>query len=326
MADEHRKNGFVKIILVSPVDAEAIETLRSHHEVAIALDYFTSDDAEFLRDQEVLVFRSGGEITRDMLDRSPKLSLVVRAGSGFDNIDLDDARRRGIRVVRIPGPSARSVAEFTFGLMLSLCRKIVQADALVRDGRWPKPQLGGALLSGKVLGIVGAGNIGSRVGELGVAWDMKVLGCVNPADERWEPPPGIEPSDMGTVLRRADFLTLHTPLTEANYHLIGADELAAMKDGSYIVNTARGGVVDEAALYEALASGHLAGAALDVHEQEGEGVIPKLAELPNVVLTPHIGGSAHESQRAIGRRLVELIDAHSRADLNAEVTDSELLV
>jgi len=309
--------------MVSPVDGDAVDTLRDNHHVAIAVDEPPSE--EVLRDQEVLVMRSGVEITRDIIDLAPRLGLIVRAGSGFDNIDLGHARRRGIRVVRIPGPAAAAVAEFTFGLILALTRKIVRADALVRIGLWPKPELGGILLGGKVLGIVGAGNIGTRVGKLGAAWGMHVIGCVEHSS-KWEPPPFIEAGDLGSVLSRADILTVHTPLTDATRGLIGAGELASMQQGGYVVSTARGGVVDEVALYEALDSGHLAGAALDVHEEEGDGSIPKLADLPNVVLTPHIAGMAIESQRAIGSRMVELINAYAADELDSVLAEPERVV
>jgi len=312
----------VKIILASPVDGDASSALRTDHEVATAIgDPLTGD---LLLNQEVLVFRSGIEITREVIDSAPRLALIVRAGSGFDNIDLDHARRRGIRVVRIPGPSADAVAEFTFGLILAVARRIVRADALVRDGLWPKPELGGNLLGGKVLGIVGAGNIGTRVAELGSAWGMQVLGCVDP-NLHYEPPAIVEACVLSDLLARSDIVTVHTPLSPTTRSLIGAAELARMRRGSYLVSTARGGVVDEAALYEALASGHLAGAALDVHEREGDGVIPKLADLPNVVLTPHIAGMAIESQRAIGFRMVELITAFADGRLDAVLNESERL-
>lgn len=313
------------IVLASHIDGRAQETLRTHHELTDAVGDFGAHRADLLADCHVLIFRSGVQITRELLDRAPHLSLVVRAGSGFDNIDLEHARARNIRVVRIPGPSADAVAEFTVGLMLALSRNIVRADSLLRRGRWPKSQLGGNLLGGKVLGIVGAGNIGSRVGQLASAWDMQVLGCVAEADQPWDAPPGIHECPLDAMLPQADYLTVHTPLMEETRHLIGARELAAMKASAYLINTARGGVVDEEALYQALVSGHLAGAALDVHELEGHPVIPKLAELPNVVLTPHIGGMALESQHQIGQRAIELIDAHFDGRLDEEVTDQERL-
>jgi phosphoglycerate dehydrogenase-like enzyme len=315
----------MNIILASSVDPGAVAALEDRHHVVSAFDDFAANHRALMPDCDVLVFRSGVEISRDLLDLAPHLGLIVRAGSGFDNIDLDHAARRGIRVVRIPGPSADAVAEFTFGLMLAVARRIVRADSLVRDGLWPKRDLGGNLLGGKVLGIVGAGHIGSRVGQLGAAWGMDVTGCVDPVEVPWTPPGFMRAGDLDTVLAQADFLTVHTPLTDATRRLIGARELARMKSGAYLVSTARGGVVDEAALYEELASGHLAGAALDVHEHEGDGVIPKLADLPNVVLTPHIGGMALESQRDIGRRMLELIEAFTAGDLDAVADQSELL-
>jgi phosphoglycerate dehydrogenase-like enzyme len=318
----------LNIVVVSPVDATAIDVLRADHDVALAIDDFGVHRSDMLSDREVLVFRSGVEIPREIMDLAPRLALVVRAGSGFDNIDLDYARARGIRVVRIPGPSAQAVAEFTLGLMIAVSRNMVRADTLVRDGLWPKPQLGGGLLIEKVLGIVGAGNIGARVGELGAAWGMEVIGCIDPAqqDPNELTSRGIEPQDFDSVIRHADFLTVHTPLNQGTRYLIGAPELAAMKTGAFLVNTARGGIVDEEALYGALLSGHLGGAALDVHEREGDGVIPKLADLPNVILTPHIGGMALESQALIGRRMIQLIEAHEEGNLDQELAEAERVV
>lgn len=311
---------------MSSIDEQAIRTLDSKHDLVVELDDFENRAEDLMAKQEVLVFRSGVEISAEILDMAPDLGLVVRAGSGYDNIDLEHAQRMGIRVVRIPEPSADAVAEFTLGLIIAVSRNIVQADALLRTGHWPKRELGGHLIRGKVLGIVGAGNIGSRVGELGSAVGMRVIGCAEPRITDWTPPPSIQAADLDTVIASADFLTIHTPLTEDTVSLIGRRELGRMKTGSYLFSTARGTVVDEEALYEALVSGHLAGAALDVHEREGDGVIPELANLPNVVLTPHIAGMAFESQGAIGRRVVELIDAFDGGFLDDTVSERELLV
>jgi D-3-phosphoglycerate dehydrogenase len=319
----------VKIVLASPIAEEAVETLRIRHDIEISWDDFGAHRFDRLADRECLIFRSGVEMSADMIDLMPQLELIVRAGSGFDNIDLDHARARDIRVVRIPGPAAQAVAEFTFSLMLSLARNVSLADRLLREGHWPKRELGGNLLTGKTLGVVGAGNIGGRVGELGAAWGMTVLGCVGDAEaadiggyaER-----GIQITDLDTVVTSADFVTVHTPLDPTTRGLIGSQELDAMKPGAFLINTARGGVVDEGALFDTLESGHLAGAALDVHEDEGEGIIPDLASLPNVVLTPHIGGMAIESQAAIGRRLLELIDAYLAGALDDEANPTEIIV
>jgi D-3-phosphoglycerate dehydrogenase len=259
----------------------------------------------------VLVFRSGVSIPAALMAAAPRLRLLIRAGSGLDNIDLDFLRQRGLELVRIPGPGARAVAELAFGLMLALSRQILQADSLLRRGRWAKHELTGHLLNGKRLGIVGVGNIGSLVGRMGVAWGMEAVGCVeHPSAERAAAfrDQGIRLTGFREVLETADYLCICVPLKETTRFMIGRRELARMKPGAFIVNTARGGVVDEAALSEALRQGKLAGAALDVHQQEGENCISPLADLANVVLTPHIGAMTVDSQREIGRKILEIID------------------
>lgn len=317
----------MKILLASPIDPAAHERLQSRHDVRRlnGADLRTAG-----ADREVVVLRSGVLLSEDVLDAAESLRLVVRAGSGVDNIDLDCARRRGIRVVRVPGMSAPPVAEFTFALLLSLARKVSLADRLVRAGHWPKPDLGGPLLRGKVLGLVGAGNIGGVVGEMAAAWGMTVLGCVaHPCDAVAESLArrGIRLCDFDEVVTAADFVTLHVPLDESTHHMVDAAVLERMRPGSLLVNVARGGVVDEKALYEALVDrSTVVGAALDVHENEGEGTVPALAELPNVVLTPHIGAMALDSQRLIGERVVDLVHAFETGSLDEEVRDGENVV
>lgn len=319
----------MRIVIASPIAEEAIAELSEHHDVQISLHRSGGTSVNLDADRECLILRSGIDINATVIDDLPDLSLIVRAGSGFDNIDLAHASERGIRIVRIPGPAAQAVGEYTFGLMLSLARNITLADRQVRQGHWPKHQLGGNLLTEKTLGIIGAGNIGSRVGVLGAAWGMRVLGCVgHPAevDTMWYAERSIELADIDKVIAEADYLTIHTPLDDTTRGLIGTDEIAAMKQGAFLINTARGGVVDEAALHAALDSGHLAGAALDVHDREGEGVIPELAGLDNVILTPHIGGMAIESQSAIGRRLVELVTAFLSGTLDDVAEPAEIVL
>lgn len=266
---------------------------------------------ELIRDREVLVFRSGVNIPAALMAAAPRLRLLIRAGSGLDNIDLDYLRQRELELVRIPGPGARAVAELAFGLMLALSRQILQADSLLRRGRWAKHELTGHLLNGKRLGIVGVGNIGSLVGRMGVAWGMETAGCVeHPTLEREAAflDQGIRLTGFREVLEAADYLCICVPLKETTRFMIGRRELSRMKPGAFLLNTARGGVVDEAALREALRQGKLAGAALDVHQQEGENCISPLADLANVVLTPHIGAMTVDSQREIGWRILEIID------------------
>ena len=300
----------MRILCASSIDPSTVAALSIDHEVVTAFGASEPVLTEVIAGCDVLVFRSGVTITASVLDAAPTLSLILRAGSGFENIDLDVVRRRGIRFVRIPGPGANAVAELSFAMMLALARNLFWADRSWRAGQWVKEQAEGRLLTGRVLGVVGAGNIGARVGEMGAAWGMRVLGCVENLDQTLAgdlASRGIEAADMQTVLREADFVSVHVPLQDSTRHLIDASALKSMKPGGYLVSLARGGVVDELALRDALETGHLAGAGLDVHAVEGEGRIPLLAGLSNVVLTPHIGASTVDSQREIGRVIVDCI-------------------
>jgi phosphoglycerate dehydrogenase-like enzyme len=195
--------------------------------------------------------------------------------------------------------------------MIALARNMVIADKMTRQGRWMKTEMMGYLLKDKTLGIVGAGSIGTQTGLLGKAWGMTVIGCVDTATEEKElilKHLDIRLTGFDEVLSQSDFVTVHVPLTPNTRNLINAEELALMKPGAYLINLARGNVVNEQALLEALTSGKLAGAALDVHAQEGEGKISPLAHLDNVILTPHIGASAFDSQREIGEIMIKAIE------------------
>lgn len=306
----------MKILLASPIHDDALRQLKERYEVATAYDAPEDVLKERIRGCSVLVFRSGVNISADVMAQAPGLQLAVRAGSGCENIDLDYVRRHGIELVRVPGPGAKAVAELAFALMLNLARNVRPADQQLRQGRWAKHRMTGYLLTGKVLGIVGAGNIGTRVGELGAAWGMSAVGCVEhyslerAADYALR---GIHLTTFDEVLSTADFVTLHVPRTPATIRMIGRDAIGRMKPGAFLVNLARGGVVDERAVGEALGSGRLRGAALDVHEAEGEGRISPLAGLDNVILTPHIGAGTYDSQRELGEIVVDRIHAFETA-------------
>ena len=219
------------------------------------------------------------------------------------------------------------MAELTFALLLSLARNVALADRLLREGHWPKPKLGGPLLRGKTLGIVGAGNIGGLVGEMGAAWGMRVLGCVARPSEASRTPWRAAAStltDFDEVVERADFLTLHVPLDER--HAPHGRRIRAGQDAAGFTSGQRGPRRRrgrEGALRRAHRRRHRAGAALDVHEVEGEGTVSPLAGLPNVVLTPHIGAMALDSQRLIGERVLELVEAFHEGNLDGEVQDGE---
>lgn len=304
----------MRLLVASSMDAEALKKLRRDHEVVDARGCAPGRLEELSADCDAIVFRSGVQITAAVMRRSPRLRLLIRAGSGCDNVDLKYVRQQGIEFVRIPEPGARAVAELAFALMLSLARQIPQADALLRKGHWAKSELNGCLLRDKVLGIIGCGNIGTCVGEMGVAWGMQVIGCVDdpsPAVAERLAARKIRLAGFDDVLRESDFVSVHVPLLESTRNLLDEEALRRMKRGAFLVNLARGGVVDERALYERLVCGHLRGAGLDVHEREGAGEISCLAGLTQVLLTPHIGVSTVDTQREIGIRIVEIVQAWS---------------
>ncbi len=305
----------LKILIASRIDPNALARLAEENSVIEAWDADPERLRLLIRDCDAIVFRSGVSITADLMAEAPRLALVIRGGSGIDNLDLDYVADHQIELVRIPGPGARAVAEMTFALMLGLARQVLFADRQWRQGRWVKNEVEGHLLVGKTLGVVGAGKIGGIVGELGAAWGMIVLGCVNESNPQRQSElsqRGIHLTSFAEVIARADFLCVHLPLNDTTRNLIGAKQIRAMKPGAMLINLARGGIVDEAALRDALLDGHIRGAALDVHANEGEGMISPLADLTNVILTPHIGATTIDTQRMIGQRIVEAVELFLR--------------
>ena len=303
----------MKVLVASKIDPGAIDVLRERHDVDVAIGADRATLEARMADREALVFRSGVTIDEALLDGAPSLRLIVRAGSGLDNLDVAEVTARGISVHRVPGPGARAVAELTFALFLGLARQVLVADRLLREGHWAKNDIVGWNLGGKTLGIVGLGSIGSIVARLGQGWGMQVIGCVDhPSVERQRAfeDIAVRLGSLDEVLAEGDFVSVHVPLGPATRGLIGAAELGRMRPGAFLVNMARGGVVDETALADALRhGGRPAGAALDVHVAEGEGAISPLAGLSNVILTPHLGASTVDAQREIGEEVVRLVDA-----------------
>src|SRR3981189_743379 len=317
----------MKILVASHLEQSAVRQLQQRHDVICTFDQPTADLSSLVPDREVLVFRSGVEITRALMDCAPDLKLLVRAGCGLDNLDCGYVHKRGIVLRRIPEPAAQAVAEMALALMFALARNIRQADAMLRHGQWAKETLEGHLLAGKILGIVGAGNIGSRLGVLASMVGMAPIACIadsNPTVVQVLHDKGFKIADFDTVLAAADFVSVHVPLNNSTRNLINGRALSVMKKGSYLINLARGGVVDETALHTALVSGWLAGAALDVHEREGQGQISPLAQLPNVLLTPHIGASTVETQQQIGVRVVEIIEAFVQQSITEVHDEAEI--
>jgi len=252
-----------------------------------------------LADADALVVRSAVQVDDALMEHAPKLRVVGRAGVGVDNIDANAATRRGIVVMNTPGANAVAVAELTIGLMLALARKLPAANSTMHAGKWEKKSLQGAELRGKTLGILGLGRIGLEVARRAKGFGLEIVGCdpfVSAAVAREN---GIKLVTLDELIAGSDYVTLHVGLTTQTAGVINAKSLAAMKKGVRIINCARGELVDDAALVEALKSGQVAGAALDVFVEEPAKNSP-YAELDNVILTPHIAGSTAEAQEAVG--------------------------
>ena len=301
----------MNILIASSVCNDSVQQLRANNDVICAFDANQETLCSLVKDRDVIVFRSGVQINAKVMKCAPNLRLLIRAGSGLDNLDVDYVNRQEITLFRIPEPGAQAVAELAFGLMLGLARQILDADHQLREGHWTKQVRTGYLLHNKVLGIIGTGNIGSRVGQMGAAWGMKVVGCVENASPEVShslEAKGIRLVSFDEVLAESDFVSTHCPLKNSTRGLIDDRALSYCKPTAFLINMARGGVVDEQALYRALiGKGGPAGAALDVHDKEGEGKVSPLASLPNVILTPHIGATTVDTQREIGRRIIEYI-------------------
>ena len=256
---------------------------------------------------EVVVVRSRTKMTRELVEKANKCQIIARVGVGLDNIDQDAAKEKNIRVINAVEGAITAVAELVIGLMLSMAREIPRADREIRNGNWIKKELMGSELKGKYLGIVGLGNIGKRLGRLARALNMNIIGYdVTPIDDEFSKDVGLMKADLDTLLSSADYVSFHVPLLDSTRHMINAEKLKMMKNTARIINTARGGVIDEEALYNSLKEGNLAGAALDVFEVE-PATGNKLITLPNFIATPHMGAQTKEAQLLAANIIAEKI-------------------
>ena len=263
--------------------------------------------AEKIGNFEVVVVRSRTKITKELIQKADKCQIIARVGVGLDNIDQNAAKEKNIRVINAVEGAMNAVAELVVGLMLSLAREIPRADREVRNGNWIKKELMGSELRGKYLGIVGLGNIGKRLGRLAKSFNMNIIGFdVMPIDEEFSKEVGLMKADLGTLLSSSDYVSLHVPLLDSTKHMINAEKISTMKNTARIINTSRGGVIDEEALFDALKNGGLAGAALDVFEIE-PATSNKLKDLPNFISTPHMGAQTKEAQSLAANVIAEKI-------------------
>ncbi len=287
----------MKVLVSDPLHQAGIELLQKEVEVEVATGLSKEELIEKIKDKDALIVRSATKVTREVIEAGKNLKVIGRAGVGVDNIDLKAATERGIIVVNAPTASSITVAELTLGLMIALARNIPQANASLKAGKWEKKKFMGIELRGKTLGVIGMGRIGSQVVKKAKAFEMKCIAYDPYISKSVAEELGVEIAEsLDELLKKSDFITLHVPLTDQTRHLINKEAIEKMKDGVYIINAARGGVIDEQALYEALKSGKVAGAALDVFEKEPPEGNPLLT-LDNFIGTPHLGASTQEAQR-----------------------------
>ncbi len=298
----------MRVLVREPIAAAGIELLRTQFEVDVDPD---SALEEIIDRYDGIVIRSATELTAELIARAERLKVIGRAGVGVDNVDVDAATRRGIVVANAPESTVVSAAEQTVGLMVALARNIPQAHAALKQGRWERSRWGGVELDGKTLGVIGFGRIGQQVARRAIGLGMHVVAC-DPfvGAERFRDLGVERASSVDAVLAVADVVTLHSPLTEETRGLIDSAAIARMKDGARLVNAARGGLVDESALADAIRSGKLAGAALDVFSEEP--YAGPLLELDEVVVTPHLAASTDEAQDRAGVIVAEQVAAALR--------------
>ena len=296
----------MRVLVAEPLSTEGLELLATDHEVDYRPDLAREDFLRLLPQYDALVVRSGVKVDAQAIAAGSRLRVVGRAGVGVDNIDVNAATAAGVAVVNAPTANTIAAAELTVGLIYALARNVPQADASLRRGEWRRADFVGTELRGKTLGIIGLGKIGMAVADRARAMEMKILGSDPFVDTATAAARAIELVDVKELLQRADFVTVHVPLNDATRRLIDADALTLMKPDARLINVARGGVVDESALAAALRDGRLAGAAIDVYEQEPPTVSP-LLDAPNTVLTPHLGASTREAQQKAGVEVAEQV-------------------
>ncbi len=285
-----------RIILTDGLQEAGISALSKEAQVDDRKGIGAEDLLKEIGNYEAIIVRGRTKVTKEVIMAGKKLKVIGRAGVGVDNIDIDAAREKGIIVVNAPSSTTTAVAELAMGMVFALAREIPRADASMKRGEWLKKELEGVELFGKTLGIIGFGRIGSTVGQMAAAVGMRIMACCLFRLPETIRIIGGELLMMDDIIEKSDFITIHTPLTDETRGMINKEAFARMKDGVYIICTARGGIIDEKALLDALNSGKVAGAALDVFETEPP-VFKELINHPKVIATPHMAGQTNEAQR-----------------------------
>ncbi len=298
----------MKVLISDPLPEDGVKLLREKGvEVTVKTGMEKEELLQEIKAYDAIIVRSATKVRKDVIDAAENLKLVVRGGVGIDNIDVEYAKTKNITVLNTPGASTVSVAELTIGMMIAVSRKIAEATISMKGGKWEKKKFKGIELNGKTLGLIGSGRIGSAVAERAKAFGMKVIAYDPYVDDKILRDSGIEPvKDLNDLLGSSDIISLHIPKTDETVNIINAETINKMKDGAILINCARGGTVDETALYNALKEGKLYGAGLDVYSSEPPEKSP-LFELDNVVLTPHIGASTKEGQSRVSIEAAEKV-------------------
>lgn len=303
-----------KVLVSDPLADEGIEIIRGFCEVEINTGLSEDELVKIIGDYDGLLVRSGTQVTAKVIEAASKLKFIGRAGAGVDNIDTDAATQRGIIVANAPAGNTLAACEHTLAMMASLARKIPQANASVKKGEWKRSAFMGVELNEKTLGIVGFGRIGQELAKRAIALDMKVVAYDPYINEERAKELGVEVMTLEQLFPVADFITVHTPLIKETKHLINKDTIAVMKQGVRIINCARGGIINEDDLYEAIVAGKVAGAALDVFEDEPP-KDSKVVTLDEVITTPHLGASTVEAQLnvavSVAKQCIEVLKGGS---------------
>jgi len=289
-----------KIFITRRLPEEGLRLLKEHELEIYEGDAPPSKEEiiEGVKDKDALICLLTDKIDAEVMDSAPNLKIIANYAVGIDNIDVEEATKRGILVTNTPGVLTETVADLAWALLMAIARRIVEGDKFMREGKfkgWAPLLMLGSDVYGKTIGIIGAGRIGSAVARRAKGFNMRILYYSRKRNEKLEEECNAKYVDLETLLKEADFVSLHTPLTEETYHMIGEKGLKMMKPTAYLINTARGKCVDENALVKALKEGWIKGAALDVFENE-PAIHPELKKLDNVVLTPHIGSASYETR------------------------------
>ncbi|MEM2060085.1 MAG: phosphoglycerate dehydrogenase [Candidatus Bathyarchaeia archaeon] len=303
----------MKVLVAEQISDEAIEFMRKEGlEVDVRLGLKKEELLSIIETYEALVVRSQIKVDKEIIERAKNLKIIARAGVGVDNIDVETATQHGIVVVNAPGGNTVSTAEHAIALMFAVARKIPQAYISMKEGKWDRKKFTGIELRGKTVGVIGLGRVGYEVAKRCRALDMNVLAFdpYIPAERAQKI--GVKLVDLKTLLKESDIITLHVPKTKETTKLIGKDEIELMKNGVIIINTARGGIIDEGALIEALKNGKIWGVGIDVYEVEPPNFDSPLFKFENVVTTPHIAASTKEAQISVGNIIAEDIVAFAK--------------